>query len=172
MDILTGQATIGGTLSNIVNAIPGIGTIGGVLADVGGGAIDSIGGLFKGGMGGIANKLGLKSLPEWLLNPLGTISSIFGFKKHSPFTVWKGQAGTMPGAMPGSGDAFSIRFPELDSEAISKKVTDAGASVAANSNGGGITIQQLIVQRASEDPEEIQKTIKTGLVDLARELGV
>lgn len=176
----------GGPLSKVVGGVLGEGGILGGLAGEGGilagllgeggllaGLTGVEGGLLAFGLADIWNPLGWAALGiSGALAAAELLKSTFGFKKHSPFTVWKGQAGTMPGAMPGSGDAFSIRFPELDSEKMAKKVTDAGASVAASSSSGGIVIENLIVQRASEDAEEIQKTIKTGLVDLARELGV
>jgi hypothetical protein len=40
--MVTGQATIGSTISNIINAIPGVGTIAGFFADALGGGIDAI----------------------------------------------------------------------------------------------------------------------------------
>ena len=177
--ILGGLAGEGGILSGVLGGIGGLAGEGGILAGLlgEGGLLAGLtgveGGLLAFGLADIWNPLGWAALGiSGALAAAELLKSTFGFKKHSPFTVWKGQAGTMPGAMPGSGDAFSIRFPELDSEKMAKKVTDAGASVAASSSSGGIVIENLIVQRASEDAEEIQKTIKTGLVDLARELGV
>jgi TP901 family phage tail tape measure protein len=166
MDMMTGQATIGTTVSNIINAIPGVGTVAGFLGDALGGGIDAVagmaGGLFK-GKGGLAGMLSM--IPGF-----GLLGNLFGFKKHSPFTVWKGQAGMLPGSMPGAGNEFSIKFPELDAEKLAEKVKDAGRQIAVQKTTGGISIENLIIQRASEDPEEIQRILRIGLNDLAREL--
>jgi TP901 family phage tail tape measure protein len=164
-DIMSGQATAGSTISNLIGTvgglIPGFGTLASIGGDLLGGGIDALGGLLGGkggkGLGGLLGGLG----------PLGgLLGGIFGFKKHSPFTVWKGQGGSMP---TGSSD-FSVKFPELDAEKLAAKVKDAGAHVAAQNTSGGVTIQNLVVERASESPEEIQRVIRTGLVDLMREL--
>jgi len=53
---------------------------------------------------------------------------------------------------------------------MANKVKEAGKQVATEKISGGISIENLVIQRASEDPEEIQKVLRIGLTDLAREL--
>lgn len=92
----------------------------------------------------------------------------YRFKKHSPFTVWKGQSGTLPG---GSSGAFSVRFPELDSEKFKQAAIEAGQAVGGNNGTPSIILQEGAVQITSSDPEEIEQVIINALVNASRKMG-
>jgi TP901 family phage tail tape measure protein len=174
-------------LKNFGKGGKGLGGLAGDIAGKGGGLLSRLGGMVGGlfGEGGILGGLGLEgALSTFGLadfwNPAGWaalaasgvmgLADMFGFKLHSPFTVWKGQSGTMPGNSPSSGSAFSVRFPELDPDVIKKTITDAGAEAGAQSSGAGININQLILQPKTSDPQTFLDEFCNGMTTMQRKL--
>jgi TP901 family phage tail tape measure protein len=156
----------GGMLAGLTGEggmLAGLAGEGGILAGLGG----AEGALAAFGLADIWNPLGWAALAG--AGIMGA-ADLLGFRKHSPFTVWKGQAGTLPGSGPGAGSAYSISFPELDADVFKKKALETGQEFAQQSGGSGLYIENFIIQ-TKDDPESIKDGLKSVLMEWSRQLG-
>lgn len=67
-------------------------------------------------------------------------------------------------------EVSSIKFPQLDMDKLAEKIKSTEQNVTTEKVNGGIVITNLIIERAKDDPDEIQRVLRIGLKDLAREL--
>lgn len=91
----------------------------------------------------------------------------YQFRKHSPFTVWKGQAGSLP-----TGSNFSVKFPELDADVFKKKAVETGQALSAAggaAGAGAVVIENLVIQ-TDHDPDKLSAALVTALVNMKRQV--
>jgi len=88
------------------------------------------------------------------------------FKKHSPFTVWRGTEGSLPG----SGGVTAIRFPELDSEKFKEEAIRAGEKLGKKGGSGNIYIEKGAITIVTNSPEVMEQAVMKVLDDAVRRL--